>query len=355
MASEAAEAPTARRRLSLGRFGTLIGRRFRFIVIQLAGAATLAFFLIRLVPGDPARVLAGPAASPETLAELRRHLGLDDSLPVQYVTYLGNLLRGDLGTSLTTGQDVSIDLWQRGPATLELILFALLVSMLIGVPLGVALARRREKRSGKAIFGFAMFSGSIPDFWLALILLYLFSFRWEIFPPPIGRLGFESPPDRITGMYTVDSLLAGDFATLWLAVQHLALPVITLTLVYSGLIVKVANASSEQAFGAGFVDLYSSAGVRPAVARRRATRLALPPVITVAAITNGFLLGGAVLVEQVFAWGGAGQYAVQAVRSADFAAIQGFIVMAAFFNIANYLIADIALLGVDPRLGRTEA
>ena len=355
MASVTAVARTVRRGLRGGRFGALIGRRLRFIVIQLLGAATLAFFLIRLVPGDPARVLAGPAASPATLAELRRHLGLDDALPVQYAAYLGNLLKGDLGTSLTTGQAVSTDLWQRGPATLELILLALLVSMLIGVPLGVALARRREKRSGKAIFGYAMFSGSIPDFWLALILLYLFAFKWEIFPPPIGRLGFEAPPDRVTGMYTVDALLGGDLATFWLAVQHLALPVLTLTLVYSGLIVKVANASSEHAFSAGFVDLYSSAGVRSTLALRRATRLALPPVITVAAITNGFLLGGAVLVEQVFAWGGIGQYAVQSVRGADFAAIQGFIVVAALFNIVNYLIADIALLGVDPRLGRTEA
>ena len=354
MAVSGTDTQSARHRISLGRFGVLIGRRLRFIVIQLLGAATLAFFLIRLVPGDPARILAGPAASPATLAELRRHLGLDDALPVQYVTYLRNLAQGDLGTSLTTGQAVSADLWHRGPATFELILFALLASLLIGVPLGVALARRREKRTGKAIFGYAMFSGSIPDFWLALILLYLFSFRWEIFPPPIGRLGFETPPDRITGMYTVDALVVGDFSTFWLAAQHLALPVITLTLVYSGLIVKVANASSEAAFGSGFVDLYSSAGVRPMLTLRRATRLALPPVITVAAITSGFLLGGAVLVEQVFAWGGIGQYAVQAVRGADFAAIQGFIVLAAFFNIANYLIADIALLGVDPRLGRTE-
>ena len=355
MASTAApNAASPVRRPTFGRFGSLIGRRLRFIVIQLIGAATAAFFLIRLVPGDPAKVLAGPGATPATLAELRRYLGLDDPLPVQYVKYLGNLLRGDMGTSITSGRSVFDDLVQRAPATLELITYALLISLAIGIPLGIALARRREKRSGKAIFGYAMFSGSVPDFWLALILLFFFSFTWQIFPPPIGRLGFAAPPGRITGFYTLDALMHGDLGTFWLAARHLVLPVLTLTLVYSGLIVKVANAASEQAFSAGFTDLYSSAGVKSHVVLRRATRLAMPPIVTVAGITYGFLLGGAVLVEQIFSWGGVGQYAVQSIRGADFAAIQGFILLAALFNIVNYLLVDIALLWVDPRLGRTE-
>ncbi|MCY4369286.1 MAG: ABC transporter permease [bacterium] len=341
-----------RKRLGLGRLGRLVARRARFVIIQLAGAATAAFFLIRLVPGDPARVIAGPAASEQVLAAIRRHLGLDQSLPVQYWRYLTNLVRGDLGNSITTGQPVFDDLVQRVPATLELISLAMLVSLLLGIPLGFAMARRRLRGKGKVIFGYAMFSGSIPDFWLALIVAFIFAYTWGILPPPIGRLGFETPPERVTGFLTIDSVLAGDLATLWLALQHLALPVLTLTLVYSGLIVKVANAASEQAMRAGFNDLYASVGIRQALTNRRLVRLALPPVATVAGITYGFLLGGSVLVEQIYSWGGIGQYAVSALRSADFAALQGFIVLAAVFNIVNYLLVDVVLWMVDPRLGR---
>ena len=341
-----------RKRLGLGRLVRLVARRGRFVIIQLVGAATAAFFLIRLVPGDPARVIAGPAASEQVLAAIRRHLGLDQSLPVQYWRYLTNLARGDLGDSITTGQPVFDDLIQRVPATLELISLAMLVSLLLGIPLGFAMARRRLRGKGKVIFGYAMFSGSVPDFWLALIVAFIFAYTWGILPPPIGRLGFATPPERVTGLLTIDSLLAGDLGTLWLALQHLALPVLTLTLVYSGLIVKVANAASEQAMRAGFNDLYSSVGIRQALTNRRLVRLALPPVATVAGITYGFLLGGSVLVEQIYSWGGIGQYAVTALRSADFAALQGFIVLAAVFNIVNYLLVDVVLWMVDPRLGR---
>ena len=336
----------------LGRLGRLVVRRARFVIIQLIGAATAAFFLIRLVPGDPARVIAGPAASEQVLASIRRHLGLDESLPVQFWKFLTNLTRGDLGDSITTGRPVFEDLVQRAPATLELISFAMLVSLILGIPLGFAMARRRLRGKGKVIFGYAMFSGSIPDFWLALILAFLFSYTWRILPPPIGRLGFATAPDRITGLLTIDSILAGDLGTLWLALQHLALPVLTLTLVYSGLIVKVANAASEEAMRAGFYDLYTGVGIRQQLTNRRLVRLALPPVATVAGITYGFLLGGSVLVEQIYSWGGVGQYAVSALRGADFAALQGFILLAAVFNIVNYLLVDVVLWLVDPRLGR---
>ncbi len=346
---------SAGKRSGLGRLGRLVARRGRFVIIQLVGAATAAFFLIRLVPGDPARVIAGPAASERVLASIRRHLGLDESLPVQFWTFLVNLAQGDLGDSITSGRPVFDDLVQRAPATLELISLAMLVSLVLGIPLGFAMARRRMRGKGKVIFGYAMFSGSIPDFWLALILAFLFSYTWGILPPPIGRLGFATPPDRVTGLLTIDSLLAGDLSTLWLALQHLALPVLTLTLVYSGLIVKVANAASEEAMRAGFNDLYASAGIRQRLTDRRVVRLALPPVATVAGITYGFLLGGAVLVEQIYSWGGVGQYAVSALRGADFAALQGFILLAAVFNIVNYLLVDVVLWMVDPRLGRAES
>lgn len=341
-----------RRNGALERAVAVVGRRSRFVVLQLMGAILVTFFLVRLIPGDPAVVMAGGSATPETVASIREHLKLDDPLPTQLLAYVTNLAQGDLGDSLSTGKPVLTDLVDRLPATLELISFALLISIAVAVPLGMIAARRRSRIARKGIVGYSLFAGALPDFWLGLILIYTFSYGLGIMPSPIGRLGFDAPPPEVTGLYTVDSLLALQFATFWSAVMHLVLPVATLVLVYSGQIIKVARASVADADKAGFVDLYDGAGVAPKLQRRRSMRLALPPVVTICGITYGFLLGGAVLVEQVFSWGGVGQYAVQAVKSVDHAAIQGFVLLAAIFNIIVYLVVDVIFVLVDPRFAR---
>lgn len=350
--------PAPRRRLGLQpngaveRVASVVGRRSRFVVLQLLGAILATFFLVRLIPGDPAVVMAGGSATPETVASIREHLKLDDPLPTQFWAYLTNLAHGDLGDSLSTGKPVLTDLVDRLPATLELISFALLVSIVVAVPLGMLAARRRSRIVRKGVVGYSLFAGALPDFWLGLILIYVFTYGLGILPSPVGRLGFDAPPPDVTGFFTIDSLLALQFATFWSAATHLVLPVATLVLVYSGQIIKVARTSVAEADRAGFVDLYDGAGVETKVQRRRSMRLALPPVVTICGITYGFLLGGAVLVEQVFSWGGIGQYAVQAVKSVDYAAIQGFVLLAAVFNIIVYLIVDVVFVLVDPRFAR---
>ena len=329
-------------------------RRLRFVALQLIGVMAFTFLLIRLVPGDPARALAGPAATPEVLSQIRQQLGLDQSLPVQFWEYLTNVLHGDLGTSLSTGHPVSSDLSSRLPATLELITCALLLALLLGVVLGIRLARRRTRALNRTVFGYSMFAGAIPDFWLALLLIYFVAFKFHLAPAPIGRLGFETPPPHVTGSYLIDSIIAGQWSTFVSSLWYLMLPVATLTLVYTGQIVKITRLSVQAADKSPFVDLYDGAGVEPKLIQRRATRLALPPVLTITGITYGYLLGGAVLVELVFAWGGIGQYAVSAIRSADYPAIQGFVLVAAIFNILVYLVVDLLLVVIDPRVARKQ-
>ena len=337
-----------------GRILLLVLRRLRFVIVQMLAAAAASFFLIRLIPGDPARVLAGVAASPETIQAIREHLGLDKALPLQFGIYLQNAFQGDLGDSLSTGQSVFKDLYTRAPATLELTTLALIVSFAIGLPLGLALARRKRGLLRSGVFGYSMLSGAIPDFWLALILIYAFATKLGIAPAPVGRLGFNSAPPHLTGFYVIDSIAAGQWHLLGLALSHLALPVFTLVLVYSGLIVKVAGVAAAQADRSGFMDLFESAGVGRRLARRRATRLALPPVFTITGILYGYLLGGTVLVEQIFSWGGLGQYLVQAIKGADYAAVQGFVLLAVTFNVVVYLLVDVLLYALDPRLGRRQ-
>jgi peptide/nickel transport system permease protein len=334
------------------RVARAVFRRLRFVIFQLLGVMLLTFVLIRLVPGDPARVIAGPAATPSVLQAIRKSLGLDQPLPVQFYHYLGNVLHGNLGTSILTGHTVISDLASRLPATLELITSALIISLVLGVTFGLILARRRARVVNSGTFVYSMLAGAIPDFWLGLLLIYFFTFKLKLTPAPIGRLGFQSAPPHVTGFLIIDSLIAGDFSTLWSAIQHLILPVATLVVVYTGQIIKITRLSTEAADKSSFVDLYDGFGVEQRLVRRRATRLAMPPVLTISGITYGYLLGGAVLVETVFAWGGVGQYAVNAVRSADYPAIQGFVLLAATFNIVVYLVVDVLLLIVDPRISR---
>ena len=203
----------------------------------------------------------------------------------------------------------------------------------------------------KVLFVYGMLSGSIPDFWLGLILIYVFFSLLGWLPGPIGRLDpiVEAPP-TVTGLYTVDSLLAGQWATFVSAVQHLVLPVATLVLVYMSLIIKNVRTTVEEMMSSDFVEHARALGLSRRMQLRYALRNALPPIITVVGIVFWFLLGGAVLVETVFAWGGLGQYGVEAVIYADYAPLQAFVLIAAIFTMLIFLIVDLAYFLIDPRI-----
>ena len=334
--------------MRLARF--LLKRAF-YLTLQLLGVVTITFFLVRLIPGNPAQALAGVGASPTSVAAIEKQLGLDQPMPVQYVIYLRNLLRGEFGDSIFTGQPVREDLAQRIPATLELVTVSMLIAVIVGIPLGVYVALKKTGVLNRIMFGYGMLTGAVPDFWLGLIFVFVFFFLLRWAPPPMGRLGaLGIPPDKITGSYLVDSILMGDVQTLRLTLAHMILPVLTLVLIYMGNIVKMARSSMTEVMQSDFIDYARACGLPRGVVVRYALRNAMAPVATVIAFTYGFLLGGAVLVEAIFSWGGLGQYAVQSIVNSDYAPVTGFVLVVALFMSTMYLLLDLIYALLDPRI-----
>jgi peptide/nickel transport system permease protein len=317
----------------------------------MLGISAITFLLVRLLPGNPAYVIAGPAASPTSIKAIEKQLGLDQPIPLQYLIYLKNVLHGDLGTSWYTSSPVSSDLLQRFPATLELITCALILSLIIGIPLGIlsALGRNRGVLD-KGTFVYGLFAGALPDFWLGLILIFFLYFKLHWFPAPVGQIDGSITLTRVTGMDAVDSLLTANWTAFNSSILHLVLPVLTLTFVYMAPIVKMARSTMEDALTSDYVTHATASGLSPRVVMWYALKNSLPPVVTIIGVIYGFLLGGAVLVETVFSWGGLGQYAVQSIENADFSAIQGFVLVAATFTLFVYMLVDIAYFIVDPRI-----
>jgi ABC-type dipeptide/oligopeptide/nickel transport system permease component len=330
-----------------------IGRRLLYVVPQVIGISLVTFVIVRLLPSNPAFALAGPAASEESIKQIEQRLGLDEPILTQYWLYLKNLLHGDLGNSFVSGRPVIDDIADRLPATLELLVLGLVLAFLIGVPLGILGALGGGKGiAARFTTGYGLLAGAIPDFWFGLILIFIFYTEMAIAPAPLGQIGTEvvAPPD-VTGVVTLDSLIAGDMAAFSNAAGHLVLPLVTIVFVYMAPIVKYTRSSIEDVyFQSEFIEQYRANGLSQRAVVGRALRNGLPPVITIVGVLFGFLLGGLVLVEQVFSWGGFGQYAVQAITNADFSAIQGVVIVAAIFNLVVYLIVDLLYFLVDPRL-----
>lgn len=328
-----------------------IGGRLMFLVPQIIGIILVGFLLIKAVPGDPATLMLGPMATPDGIAKLRGELGLDKPIPVQFFIYVDKLVHGDFGTSWQTTQPVLEDLKVRFPATLELVTYGLLVALLIGIPLGIVSAMRRRRFLAKLGDFYGLVAGALPDFWLALILIYVFYSLLDWVSSPIGRIDVMLvPPTTITGFYTIDSLLEGDWTAFRSSVEHLVLPVTTLGLINAGPILKMTQSTMARMLEGDFSQYERLCGLPEKLIMRHALRNALPSVITIVSVLYGFLIGGAVLVEIVFSWGGAGQYAVQGVLNSDFNPVLGFVIFSALFSLVVYLIVDLVYLAIDPRI-----
>jgi ABC-type dipeptide/oligopeptide/nickel transport system permease component len=343
--------------VSGNRFLRYAGWRAVFFVPQLVGVTFVTFFVVRLLPGDPASRFLGSLATPDQLEAFRERLGLNKPIWEQYVTWMGDLLHGNLGVSFFTGNPVRDDITDRFPITLELITISLIISLLIMIPLGILSARQTggavSRWANRTIFSYGMLAGALPDFWLALILIFIFYTQLGWAPAPLGQLDAGiAAPDRITGFLTIDSLLRGDLEAFQSAVRHLALPVVTLVFVYGGPILKMTRGTIAGMLDSPYVEHARALGLSESKVLFYAFRNSLPPVITMTGIIFGYLLGGAVLVETVFSWGGFGQYAVQSVLNADFNGIQGFVIVAAIFSIVVYLLVDVAYVLIDPRIGQ---
>ena len=328
-----------------------LARRLGALVPQLLAVSVFTFVLMRLLPGNPADVILGPARTEAGIAALTSKMGLDKPMVEQYWIYLGNVLKGDLGRSWFSGEPVLDELLRRAPATLELVAYSLLVAIAVGVFIGTLTAFRRRGVLAGAFDWYIRVAGSFPDFWIGLIAVYVFYFVLGLAPAPMGRLGIVAlTPPAVTGFYTIDSLLAGEFATFAEAVRHLALPVLTLGLILAPMVGKVTRATVLDVLSTDFIHYARAAGLRRRTVVWYAVSNALPPVITLIGILFVYLLGGTVLMEKVFSWGGVGQYAVQAVVNADFLAVQGFVLVAATFTMLVYLAVDLLHMAIDPRV-----
>ena len=335
---------------------TMTLKRLAMAIPSLIGVVIVTFLLTRALPGDPAAYFAGPAATPQAIQEVRVKLGLDKPLIVQFGHYVLDLSHGNLGTSLTTGQPVSTELRNRLPASAELTLLGLLVSILIAVPLGILAATRPNSLVDHACRVVATAGVSLPVFFTGLILVYVFYYLLGWAPAPLGRLDvfFDAPP-RVTGFYLIDSLIARDGATFMAALKQLILPALTLAIFSLAPIARMTRASMLAVLSSDFVRTARASGLSAyTVIITYAFRNAMLPVITTLGMVFSFLLGANVLVEKVFAWPGIGSYAVEALLASDFAPVQGFVLTMAVMYVALNLLIDVLYGLIDPRV-RLEA
>jgi ABC-type dipeptide/oligopeptide/nickel transport system permease component len=332
--------------------GRMILRRLLWVFPVAFGVVTLTFFMARVFNGDPTELYAPPEATDALRAQIRARLGLADPLPVQYVKYLWDLLRFDLGTSFTTGQSVASDLWDRLPATLELGLIGLGLGIAVGIPLGVMAAVYRERWPDFLVRGITLGGMALPQFWVGLVLISIFFVTLRVLPGPVGRLPIGIPlPPRITGFLLIDTLLAGDLALWWQAVRQLTLPALTLGFSTASPIARVTRSAMVEAMQSDYIRTAIAMGHgRRAVWFRYSLRNALLPVVTLIGGVAGHIFAGAVLLESIFAWPGLGQYALQSIERSDFAALQGFVIYASLLYVLAFLVVDLLYMFIDPRI-----
>lgn len=326
-------------------------RRLGLALPQVFGITVITFFLVRLLPGNPAVYMAGAYATPTTVKSIEANLGLDKPIYVQYVLYLQNLVHGNLGNSWFTSRPVTVELAHRLPATLELITYSLVILIAGGIAIGAIAGMGRSGLVEAALRGYGYLAGAFPDFWLGLVLAFIFFFLLGWVAAPVGRLDISlDPPRTVTGFLTIDSVLSGNWTTFQSALAHLALPVITLVIVYMAPVIKLTRATVREMRGSEFCFYARACGLSDLTVARYALRNSLPPVVTLLGLIYGFLLGGAVLVENVFSWGGLGSYVVESVEHSDYFAVQGFVLIAALFTLLVYLVVDIVHVAIDPRV-----
>lgn len=326
----------------------LILRRVAWLVPTLAGLVAIVFLISRIIPSDPVALLAGETASRAQIEALRTKLGLDRPLPVQLFAYYRELLSGDLGRSLFTTRPVWADLSARLPATIELTVAAMLVSVAVGIPLGVLAALYRNRAADHLLRVFTVAGLAMASFWLALMLQLYFAMQLRWLPLQARISGF--PPPAITGFYTVDAVLQGDLGRLGDALAHLTLPALTLAFPGLATIVRFTRAGVLETLGRGFVTYQRAMGI-PAglIVWKYVLRNSLISTVTQIGLLFGILLAGAVVVETVFEWPGIGAYAFEAILHSDYAAVMGFTVYAGVvFGIVN-LAVDILHALLDPR------
>ena len=330
----------------------MIFSRLGSALAAIFGASILAFVLLRVLPGDPARLIAGPLATEQAIEAQRERLGLNDPLPVQYWNYITDFLQGDWGFSFGAGQPVTTQVESRLPASIELGIYAFLLCFVFAVGLALLVTYKRRPFADGTVRGIAFFGLGTPPFWFGLVLLIVFFEYLGWLPGPEGRLSPGTPPPpEITRLYTIDALLAGQLSTFWNAVVHLILPSIALALAPFAFLVRLLRASLLEVSREPFIVVVRSKGLgRWAAFSRHALPNAFLPTLTASGLLFAQLIAGSVLVEKVFDWPGVGALVVDSILRQDFAVVQAFILLGAFAYVGVNLVVDILYGVIDPRV-----
>jgi peptide/nickel transport system permease protein len=329
-----------------------ITRRLLNLLPVILGITFLVFIFLHLIPGDPAVILAGQQATPEQVAALREHLGLNQPLPLQYFIFLKNLVRLDFGTSIISGVPISQEIRIRWPATFELSVAAMLVALILGIPAGVLAAVRRNSPIDNATMSGSLLGVSMPVYWLGLLLIYLFAVNLKWLPPN-GRIsveaGFAFKP--ITGFYVLDALFQGDMKALNDIMAHLILPAITLGTIPLAIVARITRSAMLEVLSQDYIRTARAKGVMERwVIFKHALKNALLPVVTIVGLQFGTLLSGAILTETIFSWPGIGSWLYEGILARDYPVVQSGVVFVAIAFVLINLIVDLSYALLDPRI-----
>ena len=327
-------------------------RRLLLLIPILLGVSILIFFWIHALPGSPAESLLGERATPALVQAYRERYGLDKPLPVQYWSYLKETVRGDLGVSVATHRRVSFEIGQRFPATVELALAAMIFAIAVGVPIGFFAAKRYGGFFDQFTLVGSLLGISVPIFFLAIILKYLFGVRWHLLPT-VGRIDITRLADtqHPTNFYVLDAIIERDWTTLWDVIKHLILPAIALGSIPLAIVTRITRAAVLDVQNEDYVRTARAKGLPPrTVDRRHVLRNALLPVSTIIGLQTGLLLSGAVLTETVFQYPGVGSWLRDAIFNRDYPVLQGGVLFLAVVFVLVNLLVDVSYAVINPRI-----
>ena len=336
------------------KLGNYVIKRLLQFVFVILGTSLILFVVSNVIPADPVRAAAGPKATPEQLEAIRVKLGFDKPLHIQYIIYITNVLHGDFGRSIVTMRPVVADLSDRIPATLELSLFSILLTITFGILLGIFSARNRNKISDHIIRVLSLGGISMPSFWLALLFQLVFFLQLGWIPGGDRLSASLTPPTHITGLYVLDSLLTGNLATLLDSLHHLIGPAVAQSAIGVASVIRMMRAGMLEEMTKDYVTMFRSAGVSDRViVYKYVLKNSLVPVITLIGVMFGSILGGSFIIEQVFQWPGLGSYGTQALLNLDFQPIMSItLVMSFMYSLAN-LMVDIVYVYLNPKVSYT--
>lgn len=332
-------------------------RRLLIMIPQLLGVVIITFFLVRVIPGNPAIQQLGANATGSSVEKLTEELGLNKPILVQFTDFVAGALTGDFGKSWRTGRNVVDEIANRLPTSIEIILLAFSVTVLVGVLGGIFLARSSVKKSGKAnsvarsaTHVYALVAAAIPEFWLGVVLLLIFYHALGVAPAPIGLLSPATSLDQVTGMVLVDSLIAGNFAAFWDGLSHLVLPVATLAIVAIAPLMRMTASEMRIGLTSEYSRYSRAVGLREGRVVRNALRSSCGPIIMLASVQAANMIGGVVVVEKTFAIGGFGQWGISSVLGSDYPSVVAFVTVGGVLVFAIYLLADVFHAAIDSRV-----